>query len=72
MIPHLTSQSLLSGIAATGCLQLATPSAKAEVILVYDSLLVTSGGSSTELSRINSQTDNAFVASSGATSTVGS
>lgn len=72
MIPSLAPNSLLSGIAATGCLLLATPSADAGVILVYDSLLVASGGSSTELSRINSQTDNAFVASSGATSTVGS
>lgn len=71
MKPVNPSPIHLKLLAAASCVALAVPAADAGVILMYDSLLPSSGGSSTELSRINSQTDNAFVASSAATSTVG-
>lgn len=50
----------------------ASPSANADLILAYDSLLPASGGSATALSRIDSVTDNVLVASSAANNTFGS
>ncbi|MDP4611938.1 MAG: PEP-CTERM sorting domain-containing protein [Opitutales bacterium] len=46
--------------------------AQANVILMYDSLLATSGGSATALSRIDGQTDTDFVTSSQQFNTFGS
>ncbi|VGO15672.1 hypothetical protein PDESU_04257 [Pontiella desulfatans] len=61
----------LIGFAAALFLGLSSPMAGAGVILSYDSLLPASGGSATALSRINSQTDTEFVASSAQFSGIG-
>ncbi|MDF7825501.1 hypothetical protein P4B35_15850 [Pontiellaceae bacterium B12227] len=58
-------------IVVAGFLGFAVPMADAGVILSYDSLLPSSGGSATALSRINSQTDSELVSSSGANNTFG-
>ncbi|MGB7323279.1 MAG: hypothetical protein WBD31_00300 [Rubripirellula sp.] len=62
----------LACLALAASFALATSTANAGVVLAYDSLLPSSGGSDTALSRIDSQTDSGFVASSQQFNTFGS
>ncbi|MEN8662286.1 MAG: PEP-CTERM sorting domain-containing protein, partial [Lentimonas sp.] len=62
--------SYITAVAAVAALTVTT--GHAAVILAYDSLLVSSGGSADALSRINSVTDSAFVTSSQQFNTFGS
>ena len=65
-------RSIVAGLAVLAFCAAAIPSADAGLVLYYDSLDVASGGSTSDLSRINSQTDAAFVASSNQFSSSGS
>ena len=66
------SRFVLVGIAVLAFCASAIPSADAGLVLYYDSLTAGAGGSASNLSRIDSQTDSAFVASSSQFSSSGS
>ena len=66
------SRFVIVGIAVLAFCASAIPSADAGLVLYYDSLTAGAGGSASNLSRIDSQTDSAFVASSSQFSSSGS